>query len=199
MIKKSLGRATSKIASWSCLLFVAMMMSGCVNDGPPTPPTPGPGLTIAPNGGGAPSSDLLEPGNTITISFSGLSTLPVPFTCRIREDGTISPPYLDKQIKAAGKTIGTLEQELEKEYVPRIYRTINVTIRTADRFYFVGGEVRSRAVSLTLAGSQSRRPFSRLVTSPTLPTSARSGSFAPTTRFKSWTARRRWRIRPRTP
>ena len=41
-----------------------------------------------------------------------------------------------------GKTIGTLEQELEKEYVPRIYRTINVTIRTADRFYFVGGEVR---------------------------------------------------------
>ena len=89
-----------------------------------------------------PSSDLLEPGNPVTISFSGLSTVPLPFTCRIREDGTITPPYLNKQIKAAGKTIGALEQELEKEYVPKIYRTINVTIRTAERFYFVGGEVR---------------------------------------------------------
>ena len=119
------------------------MWVGCVNDGPPTPPGPGPGTTTDTNNiVTAPSSDLLEPGNTITVSFSGLSTVPIPYTCRIREDGTISPPYLDKQIRAAGKTIGTLEQELEKEYVPKIYRTINVTIRTADRFYFVGGEVR---------------------------------------------------------
>ena len=128
---------------WSCLFCVALMWVGCVNDGPPTPPLPGPGTTTDTNNiVTEPSSDLLEPGNTITVSFSGLSTVPIPYTCRIREDGTISPPYLDKQIRAAGKTIGTLEQELEKEYVPKIYRTINVTIRTADRFYFVGGEVR---------------------------------------------------------
>ena len=88
------------------------------------------------------STDSLEPGNQITITFSGLSTIPIPYSCRIREDGTISPPYLKAPIIAAGKTIGELERELEKEYVPAIYKTINVTIRTADRFFYVGGEVR---------------------------------------------------------
>ena len=88
------------------------------------------------------STDSLEPGNQITITFSGLSTIPIPYSCRIREDGTISPPYLKELIIAAGKTIGELERELEKEYVPGIYKTINVTIRTADRFFYVGGEVR---------------------------------------------------------
>jgi protein involved in polysaccharide export with SLBB domain len=139
----NLFRMMKNSVVWSCLFCVALMWVGCVNDGPPTPPLPGPGTTTDTNNiVTEPSSDLLEPGNTITVSFSGLSTVPIPYTCRIREDGTISPPYLDKQIRAAGKTIGTLEQELEKEYVPKIYRTINVTIRTADRFYFVGGEVR---------------------------------------------------------
>ena len=143
VIGMNLFRMMKNSVVWSCLFCVALMWVGCVNDGPPTPPLPGPGTTTDTNNiVTAPSSDLLEPGNTITVSFSGLSTVPIPYTCRIREDGTISPPYLDKQIRAAGKTIGTLEQELEKEYVPKIYRTINVTIRTADRFYFVGGEVR---------------------------------------------------------
>jgi polysaccharide export outer membrane protein len=88
------------------------------------------------------STDSLEPGNQITITFSGLSTIPIPYSCRIREDGTISPPYLKELIIAAGKTIGALERELEQKYVPSIYKTINVTIRTADRFFYVGGEVR---------------------------------------------------------
>ena len=88
------------------------------------------------------SADSLEPGNQITITFSGLSTIPVPYICRIREDGTISPPYLKNPVTAAGKTIGELESELEQAYVPDIYKTINVTIKTADRFFYVGGEVR---------------------------------------------------------
>ena len=88
------------------------------------------------------STDSLEPGNHITITFSGLSTIPVPYVCRIREDGTISPPYLKNPVTAAGKTIGGLESELEQAYVPDIYKTINVTIKTADRFFYVGGEVR---------------------------------------------------------
>ena len=87
-------------------------------------------------------ADSLEPGNQITITFSGLSTIPVPYVCRIREDGTISPPYLKTPVTAAGKTIGELESELEQAYVPDIYKTINVTIKTADRFFYVGGEVR---------------------------------------------------------
>ncbi len=88
------------------------------------------------------STDSLEPGNQITITFSGLSTIPIPYGCRIREDGTISPPYLKHPVTAAGKTVGELERELEQAYVPDIYKTINVTIKTADRFFYVGGEVR---------------------------------------------------------
>ena len=146
LIVKNLMLRAKIIITWSSLLIAAVFLTGCVSNsnGSLQPPVSqkvsNKDQTSAINE--VPSSDLLEPGNPVTISFSGLSTVPLPFTCRIREDGTITPPYLNKQIKAAGKTIGALEQELEKEYVPKIYRTINVTIRTAERFYFVGGEVR---------------------------------------------------------
>ena len=121
------------------LVATVLMAAGCETTRPePVNPVAGTNevpLTVN-------STDSLEPGNQITITFSGLSTIPIPYSCRIREDGTISPPYLKEPIIAAGKTIGELERELEKEYVPAIYKTINVTIRTADRFFYVGGEVR---------------------------------------------------------
>jgi len=121
------------------LVATVLMAAGCETTRPrPVNPVAGTNdvpLTVN-------STDSLEPGNQITITFSGLSTIPIPYSCRIREDGTISPPYLKALIIAAGKTIGELERELEKEYVPAIYKTINVTIRTADRFFYVGGEVR---------------------------------------------------------
>jgi len=121
------------------LIATVLMVAGCETTRP-RPVNPGAGMgagTLTVN-----STDSLEPGNQITITFSGLSSVPVPYSCRIREDGTISPPYLEEPVIAAGKTIGKLEQELEQEYVPAIYKTINVTIRTADRFFYVGGEVR---------------------------------------------------------
>lgn len=145
MVKDLMLRAKT-IMTWSSLLITAVFLTGCVSNSNGSLKPPASQKVSNKDQTSAisevPSSDLLEPGNPVTISFSGLSTVPLPFTCRIREDGTITPPYLNKQIKAAGKTIGALEQELEKEYVPKIYRTINVTIKTAERFYFVGGEVR---------------------------------------------------------
>ena len=121
------------------LVATVLMAAGCETTRPrPVNPVAGTNdvpLTVN-------STDSLEPGNQITITFSGLSTIPIPYSCRIREDGTISPPYLKALIIAAGKTIGVLERELERAYVPDIYKTINVTIRTADRFFYVGGEVR---------------------------------------------------------
>ena len=146
LIVKNLMLRAKIIITWSSLLIAAVFLTGCVSNSNGSLQPPASQKVSNKDQTSAisevPSSDLLEPGNPVTISFSGLSTVPLPFTCRIREDGTITPPYLNKQIKAAGKTIGALEQELEKEYVPKIYRTINVTIRTAERFYFVGGEVR---------------------------------------------------------
>ena len=122
------------------LLFAVVLFAAGCGTTRPQPVNQGGGTSDVPLS--VNSTDSLEPGNHITITFSGLSTIPVPYVCRIREDGTISPPYLKTPVTAAGKTIGELESELEQAYVPDIYKTINVTIKTADRFFYVGGEVR---------------------------------------------------------
>ena len=96
------------------------------------------------------SPDRLGPGNRITISFTGLTITPAPHVIRIREDGFISLPLITDRVKAAGKTVSDLEQELEEMYEPDIYRDVTITIRTEDRFFFVGGEVRNQSRQLYL-------------------------------------------------
>ena len=137
--KMNLINCLMKFVSRGLLFAVVLFAAGCETTRP-QPVNQGGGTSDVPLS--VNSTDSLEPGNQITISFSGVSTIPVPYVCRIREDGTISPPYLKNPVTAAGKTIGELESELEQAYVPDIYKTINVTIKTADRFFYVGGEVR---------------------------------------------------------
>ena len=137
--KMNLINCLMKFVCRGLLLAVVLFAAGCETTRP-QPVNQGGGTSAVPLP--VNSTDSLEPGNHITITFSGLSTIPVPYVCRIREDGTISPPYLKTPVTAAGKTIGELESELEQAYVPDIYKTINVTIKTADRFFYVGGEVR---------------------------------------------------------
>jgi len=137
--KMNLINCLMKFVSRGLLFAVVLFAAGCETTRP-QPVNQGGGTSAVPLP--VNSTDSLEPGNHITITFSGLSTIPVPYVCRIREDGTISPPYLKNPVTAAGKTIGELESELEQAYVPDIYKTINVTIKTADRFFYVGGEVR---------------------------------------------------------
>ena len=137
--KMNLINCLMKFVCRGLLLAVVLFAAGCETTRP-QPVNLGGGTSDVPFP--VNSADSLEPGNQITITFSGLSTIPVPYICRIREDGTISPPYLKNPVTAAGKTIGELESELEQAYVPDIYKTINVTIKTADRFFYVGGEVR---------------------------------------------------------
>ena len=137
--KMNLINCLMKFVCSGLLLVVVLFAVGCETTRP-QPVNLGGGTSDVPLP--VNSADSLEPGNQITITFSGLSTIPVPYICRIREDGTISPPYLKNPVTAAGKTFGELESELEQAYVPDIYKTINVTIKTADRFFYVGGEVR---------------------------------------------------------
>ena len=136
----SLVDSLMKFICRGILIATVLMVAGCETTPRPQPVNPVAGTVGVPLH--VNSTDSLEPGNQITITFSGLSTIPIPYSCRIREDGTISPPYLKEPVVAAGKTVGELELELEQKYVPDIYKTINVTIRTADRFFYVGGEVR---------------------------------------------------------
>ena len=135
----SLVDSLMKFICRGILIATVLMVAGCETTRP-QPVNPVAGTVDVPLD--VNSTDSLEPGNQITITFSGLSTIPIPYSCRIREDGTISPPYLKEPVIAAGKTIGNLESELEQAYIPDIYKTINVTIKTADRFFYVGGEVR---------------------------------------------------------
>jgi len=87
--------------------------------------------------------DTLRAGDRINVTFSGL---PVPIEKheeQIREDGYINPPFLGRTIKAAGKSIGQLQEELQKLYVPDYFKSATITVRRQDSYYFVGGEVKA--------------------------------------------------------
>lgn len=84
--------------------------------------------------------DILRIGDTIRIEFSGL-TMPIqPHDEQIKEDGSITLDKLGK-VTAAGKTPGALQVELNESY-KKYYRTLTVVVRTGERYYTVGGEVR---------------------------------------------------------
>ena len=85
----------------------------------------------------------LHIGDSVTITFSGLPDALDPQEKPIKEDGTITLPDIGR-IKAAGKTIGELEDAIHELYVPKIYTHLNVTVKTSnDRVYFVRGEVKA--------------------------------------------------------
>jgi polysaccharide export outer membrane protein len=98
------------------------------------------------------SPDTLRPGDRIEIGFSGNSTAPVyPHREQIRENGEIEPPLLGTNVMAAGKTIGQFQNELHDMYVPAFFKTLTVTVRLEDRYFFVGGQVRMPGQKLYLS------------------------------------------------
>jgi polysaccharide export outer membrane protein len=95
---------------------------------------------------------MLRPGDRIEIGYSGNSNAPATaHREQIREDGCIRPPLLGTNVVAAGKTIGELQSELHGLYVPAYFRTLTVTVRLEDRYFFVGGQVRAPGQKLYLA------------------------------------------------
>ncbi len=89
------------------------------------------------------TQDILRPGESIKIIFSdlpreaGLQELPV----RIGDDGKITL-YYNITVQAAGKTPNQLQRDIRDKYVPKYFTRLTVTVKTDDRFYYVGGEVR---------------------------------------------------------
>jgi len=87
--------------------------------------------------------DTLRAGDRIMVSFSGL---PIPMEKheeQIREDGYVNPPFLGRAVKAAGKSIGQLQEELQKLYVPDYFKSATITVRRQDSYFFVNGEVKT--------------------------------------------------------
>ncbi len=64
------------------------------------------------------------------------------FDVVLDENGQISLPLIGA-VPAAGKTISELAEAIESRYVPRFYVRCNTTVLTAQRFFYVSGEVRS--------------------------------------------------------
>ncbi len=117
---------------------------------PAPPPAPVGSPDSAANPVVAPgSADLLQVGNKLFITFSDIPNPSPPFEETIREDGQITLP-LDQKAVAAGKTKGQLADEIHALYVPKYYLRLTVTLKTEDRFFIVGGEVRSPARQIYL-------------------------------------------------
>ncbi|MST94826.1 MAG: polysaccharide export protein [Pedosphaera sp.] len=113
------------------LLLAALAWSGCETTNSPPKEV-------------ACSSDELQAGDSVTVTFADLPSdkgLP-EHRERVKDDGTLNLPLIGS-VKAAGKKIGDLQKEIQGLYVPRYYTRLTVTIKTEDRFYSVGGEVKA--------------------------------------------------------
>ena len=128
--------------TWYILPMMALVLlglAGCTS----TKPDPGGETSEGTSASFEFSPDLLRSGDKISVIFSGLPSPMPPHEQTIREDGMITPPLLKKSVQAAGKTVGTLQEELHELYVPEYFKSLTVTVKLEDRWFFVGGEVKT--------------------------------------------------------
>jgi len=132
-------------------LVALISLGGCVSPQPASSESAGGdtgSVSPGPDRGGSQTNlatfkaDTIQIGDRVTITFSGLPTPLLPHEEQVREDGQIKPPMLEKPVMAAGRTVGELHDELYRLYVPDLYRTLTVTVKIQERYFFVGGEVR---------------------------------------------------------
>lgn len=81
-------------------------------------------------------------GDEVVVSFADLVNPVSPVDDQIKNDGTITLIY-NKKFQAAGKTVGELQEDIRSCYVPAYFVNMTPTVKVQDRFYSVGGEVRS--------------------------------------------------------
>jgi polysaccharide export outer membrane protein len=80
-------------------------------------------------------------GETVIVVLTGTADLIPEHSEPIKDDGTITLPYIGV-VQAAGKTPGQLQNEILNLYVPKYYVRLTVTVKSEDRVYYVGGEVK---------------------------------------------------------
>jgi protein involved in polysaccharide export with SLBB domain len=102
-------------------------------------------VALPPSALGTGSGMLIRAGEKITITFSDLPPPGIqPHEQRVREDGTITLPF-NKTVVAAGKTARQLEEDIRNQYVPQLFKRLTLTVKTDERFFYVGGEVKIAA------------------------------------------------------
>jgi len=87
------------------------------------------------------SSPRFHVGETVIIALTGTADQIPEHTEPIKEDGTLTLPYIGA-VQAAGRTPGELQNEIRDLYVPKYYVRLTVTVKSQDRVYYVGGEVK---------------------------------------------------------
>jgi protein involved in polysaccharide export with SLBB domain len=87
------------------------------------------------------TSTVLQPGDLIRITYTDIPVPPPMSEIRIPEDGRITLMY-NVTVLAAGKTASQLQEDIRKEYVPKYFVRLTPNVKTDERFYYVGGEVR---------------------------------------------------------
>lgn len=117
--------------SWLCLLPVlALFFNGCAaNNQADTSASPPVDVSH------------LHVGDTVTVMLDGPPTPVPPHEEEIKGDGNISLSLIGP-IKAAGRTLGELQDDIYHAYVPEYYTHLAVTVTTSkERVYYVRGEV----------------------------------------------------------
>ena len=157
-------RLIHRYVSHAALILTAATLSlllGCSTiqnlPGDSSRPHPNPATTIRDSGSSyrpypnpvASASDevvgRLRTGDMMTVRIDtggAQSTTPPATDLSIDEDGNISLPLVGS-IKAAGLTTSELAERIQANYVPRYYVRCNATVLVAQRFFYVGGEVRN--------------------------------------------------------
>jgi polysaccharide export outer membrane protein len=121
-----------------CLLPGCSTIHNLPGDSPRSKPTPA--ATT-----GDEVTGRLRTGDMMSVRIDtggGLATTPPSSDLSVDEEGNISLPLVGS-IKAAGLTTSELAERIQANYVPRYYVRCNVTVLVAQRFFYVGGEVRN--------------------------------------------------------
>ena len=136
---------------WVFGLAVLLLAAGCttVSDllGRSTPSKTNAQTTAAAAGAAVNEEDVsgrLRPGDEIVVRIDAgaPTTGSTPADVIIDDEGNISLPLIGT-IKAAGLTTSELADRVQANYVPRYYVRCTATVLVAQRFFYVGGEVRS--------------------------------------------------------
>jgi protein involved in polysaccharide export with SLBB domain len=115
------------------LLLASLIFTGCDSmTGTPAPPPDTKTHIVA----------KFNYGDTVSVSFSGTLDIPPPHEEIIKEDGTITLPWIGA-VQAVGKTAGELQTEIHDLYVPKYYVRLTVTVKAGDLIYYVRGEVKT--------------------------------------------------------
>jgi protein involved in polysaccharide export with SLBB domain len=130
----------------AALMIVNVVFVGCGTLTGTTPTDASQPVPAPPPSG---DSEVFQKGDLLKLEFSGTVEPIPPHEEHIKQDGTITL-FLVGAIQAAGKTSGELQREIKAAYVPRYYKNLNVVVKGAEQFYYVGGEVRTPGRQLYL-------------------------------------------------